>query len=174
MTVSIKAPRTLVAATTLAERFAVLEGEISLIEAGRHDAIARANAEADKAGAPLLQERDAIRDKLKAWWAKEGAGLTDGKRKSIELGGCLIGGKAGRTSLALATSEDAAVQALQQHRWAKALLRTKVSIDKAAVLKSIDGVYGKQLAEIGFSRATGEETFILERAEQAGTVASAK
>lgn len=170
---TIKTPRTLAAATGLAERFATLEGEIGLVEAGRNEAIARANADADSAIAPMLAERDALRDKLCVWWGKAGPELTDGKRKSITLGGCTIGSRSGRATLSLSVSDDDAIAALLALRGGKGFVRTKVSIDRTAVLKGLDGSFGASLGKIGFSRQPGEESFVLERAEQAGTVADA-
>jgi phage host-nuclease inhibitor protein Gam len=165
---SHRKPRTIAAATTLLERFADLQGDIELIEAERNEAIAEANAEADKVAAPLLAERDRIYELLAGWWPGVAEQLTDGKRKSIELGGCLIGSRQGRDSLAIAGEESVIVTALQREDWAEQLLKVKVTLDKVAILKSIDGVYAKPLAKLGLSRKQGEETVFVERAEQKG------
>lgn len=161
-------PRSVAAATALAERFAELAGSIELIEAERCQAIAEANAEADKIAAPLLAERDRLYELLAAWWPGVAEQLTEGKRKSIELGGCLIGSRQGGDSLAVTGQEAAIVTALQREDWGKDLLKTKVTLDKAAVLKSLDGVYAKPLAKLGLARKPGEETVFVERAEQKG------
>lgn len=170
----IRTPRTVAAATALAERFAALEATIGGIEAQRNTAIAEANGEADKLAEPMLTEREAIREKLAAWWPGAAQALTLGKRKSIELGGCMIGSRSRRASLAIAGDEKVIIATLQKRKWAEPLLRTTVSIDKAAVFKSIDGVYKKQLAEMGFSKHEPGDLFVLERAEQAGTLAGAE
>jgi len=166
--ISHRKPRSTAAATALLERFAVLQGDIELIEAERGQAIAEANAEADKVAAPLLTERDRLYELLAAWWPGVAEQLTEGKRKSIELGGCLIGSRQGKDSLAVAGDEEKIVSALQRKDWAEDLLKTKVSLDKVAVLKSLDGVYAKPLAKLGLSRKAGEETVFVERAEQKG------
>lgn len=165
---SHRKPRSLKEATRLAERFAELQADIDLVEAERGEEIAAANAEADRVSAPLLTERDRLYELLAQWWPGVAAELTEGKRKSIELGGCMIGSRKGRDSLAIAGEEAVVVEALQREDWAEPLLKVKVSLDKVAVLKSIDGVYAEPLAALGLSRKAGEETVFVERAEQRG------
>lgn len=167
MTVHRK-PRSLTEATRLAERFAVLAGEIELVDAVRDTAIAAANAGADRQAAPLLAERDRLYELLAQWWPGVADELTEGKRKSIELGGCLIGSRTGKDSLAVAGDETKVVEALGREDWAEPLLKTKITLDRVAVLKSIDGVYAEPLAALGLSRKAGEETVFVQRAEQQG------
>lgn len=167
---AIRTPRSLAAATACAERFAALEAAIGGVEAQRNAAIAEANAEADKLAEPLLSEREEIRARLGAWWPSVAAELTKGKRKSIELGGCLIGSRKASESLTLAGAEDTIVAALQKRKWAEPLLRTTTRLERRAVLGSLDGVYKRQLAELGLGRAGGGEVFFVNRAEQAGTL----
>lgn len=169
----VRTPKSQAAAAKLLERFARVDGEIEAVEGERNAAIGRVNAEADTALAPMISERDAIRAKLSVWWGEAGHALATKGKKSIELGGCMIGARAGRGSLGLTGDEDAVIAALQRRDWAKPLLRTKVSIDRAAVLKSIDGVYARDLAKLGFRRVTGEETVWIERTAQSGTVTGA-
>lgn len=166
----VAAPRNVADATVLCERFATLEGEIALIDSARNDSIAACNNIADTAAEPLIAERDAIVAKLEPWWKRMAAKLTEGtKRKSIELGGCMIGTRSGRDSLAVAGDEDVIVKALEKKSWAKPLLKVAAKLDKVAILKTVDGVYKKQLAALGLTRKPGAETFLLARAEQEGT-----
>lgn len=167
MTVS---PRGLAAATRKLERYATLAGELEQIEARRSAAIARANADADAQAAPLLKERDNIAAVMEPWWTNAGAALADGKRKSIELGGCIIGSRTSRPTLTLAGDEKDVVAVLSGLRWAKPLLRVKVSIDRTAMLKSLDGRHQVALAELGIGRSEPVEQFYIERAEQTGTL----
>ncbi|MFA7505281.1 MAG: host-nuclease inhibitor Gam family protein [Burkholderiaceae bacterium] len=162
-------PRTTEQATAMLERFAVLADEIGAVEADRNAAIADANAIADKALEPLLAEQGVLLTKLEPWWAKASAELTKGKRKSIELGGCMIGSRLGRDTLGTADELEPVIAWLQKREWAAPLLRVTTTIDRAAVLKSIDGCYKRQLANMGFSRIAGAETFYVVRAEQQGT-----
>ncbi|BBC72909.1 conserved hypothetical protein [Altererythrobacter sp. B11] len=168
---AVRAPRSVGAATKLCERFAVLEAAIADIEAERNKAIADANAVADSQAQGLIEEREQIREKMAPWWAANAAGLTEGKRKSIELGGCNLGTRSGRASLAVAGDEAAIAQKLAKRAWAAGLTRIKHSLDRAAILKVIAGEHRRQLAGLGLSRKDGEELFFLERAEQAGTLA---
>ena len=161
------------AATAAAERFAVLESQIDGIEAERNTTIADANAVADKAAEPLLTERDAIREKLAAWWPTAADALTLGKRKSIELGGCTIGTRAQRVSLAVAGDAKAIALKLAKRPWAKPLVRVKYEIDRPAVLKAIDGPHKRKLVKLGFGKDEPADAFVLERAEQSGTLAGA-
>ena len=171
---ALRTPRTVKAATALLERFAELDGAIAAIEGGRTKAIAQVNAEADAKAAPLLVEQATMRVKLEIWWKGAAAELTQGKRKSIELGGCVVGRRAGRDSLAVAGDEKAIVAALEKHEWAKPLLAVTVKLDRKNVLASIEGFYAKPLAKLGLSRKPGEETFYVERTAQAGTLAGTR
>ena len=102
---TIREPRTIDAATKLAERFAEIEGAIGVVEAVRNDEIAKANARADEENAPLIEERDLIATKVSTWWGKGGREQALGakpKSKSIELGGCILGERAGKATLSVA------------------------------------------------------------------------
>ena len=165
----MRAPRSLPAATRLLERFAVLEGEIGLIEAARCEAIALANVAADEAAAALLVERAELTCALEGWWAGTAPALTGGERKSIELGGCMIGTRADKPSLALAGTPKAAILALLKTSWGKKLVKISTALDRRAITKVLDGPHKVELAEIGFSLAHGSVGFVLERVSQEGS-----
>lgn len=165
-------PRSIPAATRLLERYAELDGQLATVEGWRAQAIAQANASADTEAAPLLKELAGIRAAIEPWWSANAAALTDGKRKSIELGGCMIGSRTSRPTLTIAGDEKDVVAVLNGLRWAKPLLRVKVTLDRAAILKSLDGSRSAALAELGIGRSEPEEQFYVERAEQAGTLKS--
>jgi phage host-nuclease inhibitor protein Gam len=169
---SIRAPRSTDAAAKLLERYAEIEGQMVAIENVRNGAIAAANKAADAELEPLITQRLAIRAKLEPWWVTAGAAITEGKRKSAELGGCMIGTRAGRDSLAIVGNEDAIAEKLAKRAWAKPLVRIAPKLDKKAILKSLGGVYKKQLAALGLTLRSGDEVFFIERAEQAGTIGS--
>lgn len=165
----IRQPRSLGAATELCERFALLDGQIAAIEERRQADIAAINADADRAAADLIAQRDAIAAKLEPWWDGAAAELTKGKRKSIELGGCQIGTRELRPTLQIAGDEKDVVAALSALRWAKPFLAVKVSLDRAHTLKSIDGKYAATFAELGVTRREAVPVFYVKRAEQGGT-----
>jgi phage host-nuclease inhibitor protein Gam len=160
---AIRLPRSTASAIGLLELFAHHDAEIAAVEAQRSASLARINAEADAEIAPLVEKREAVRAKLAEWWPGAEAELTEGKRKSIELGGCKIGTRKGRTSLSVAGEEDDALTLLKTLRWAKDLVRVKYSIDRAATLKALDGKHAAALAELGLSKAEGEDAFFVER-----------
>jgi phage host-nuclease inhibitor protein Gam len=172
--VKVATPRSLKAASSLLERYAELQSQIDLTDADRASSIADVNARCDAATAAPLEERAAIRTALELWWGDKGEALTEAKRKSIELGGCMIGSRAGRASLDVAGNEQAILKSLQRRKWAQDLLRVKATLDRPAILKALGGAYRKQLAALGLRRKEGEETFFIERAEQAGTLAGAE
>lgn len=171
MTAKPKTPRTSEAAIALLERYAKLDGQLLLIRGAREAAIAAATTAADTEALPIVAEMDLLRDALEPWWRKNAAELTRGKRKSIALGGCTIGTKLGKDTLSLKGDDfDAAAAALQAARWGKPYISIKVSVDKAAALKAIDGPHGARLAELGFSRKPGADAFFVAPIAQAGAV----
>lgn len=158
-----RTPRTTDAAIALLERHAALDAELATIEANRAQALAATNAVADTIAMPVIDELAAIRAALEPWWKAAGGALCGAKRKSVELGGCTIGTRAGRASLRIAGDEEAVMAVMRTLRWAKNFLRTKMSIDRMAVLKAIDGRHAGALADLGFERVTGSDMFFVER-----------
>lgn len=158
-------------ATALLERYAALGTELALADVARNDAIAAANTAADRITVPIVDEMNAIRAQLEPWWTRNGADLLPAKRKSMELGGCVIGSKTGSTSVTFALGNDElAATSLQAARWSLPYVRVKPSVDKAALKSALAGKHGDKLRAMGFGLSTPIETFILDRAEQTGTV----
>lgn len=166
---AIRAPRSLNEAQRLCERFVALDEQIVAIEAARDAAIAKANAEVDAALAPLLVHRGAIRDKLEPWWAENAQLLTQGKRKSAELGGVVLGSRTGKAKLALAGAVDEIVAQLRKIRGGMGLVRVKHELDRTAAMAALAGKNAERLKSLGISREDGAETFYIERTSQAGT-----
>lgn len=165
----IRTPRSVKGAQPLCERFAVIQGEIAAIENDRNAAIAAANKTADAALEPLIAESEQLREKLEPWWRASAEELTQGRRKSIELGGAVIGTRAGQPSLAVPKDGEPAKAALRKTRWGKDLLKLTVTFDKRAIAKALTGSNGPKLKALGFHTVAGTEDFVLERAEQEGT-----
>lgn len=166
---AIRAPRSLTEAQRLCERWAEVDGQIAAHEQARDAAIAAANAAADKELAPLLVQRAAITDKLEPWWGENAALLTQGKRKSAELGGVVLGTRTGKAKLA--GSFDAVVEQLRKIRGGLGLVRVIHELDKPAALAALEGKQGERLRGMGLSRVAGAETFYIERTKQQGTQA---
>lgn len=166
--IGIRKPRTVEQASALCERLAELQGGIDVINAERSLGIAVLNARADKASHDLIAERDAIAAKLAEAWPDLAAKVLPAGRKSAELGGCMIGSVTARPSLTLAGDEAAVVEAMQALRWAKPFLRSRVTIDRAGVLKALDGSRAGALVELGFGKGGGDEQFFVRPVEQGG------
>ncbi len=164
-----RAPQTIEAATDLAGRFAELDAQLAKIEADRQDELAKINGAADAAIVPIVAKLKDIAKQLKPWWAAHFETLTDGKRKSIELGGCMLGYRVSppKVTFAHGTDEDGA--RLLKRDGHDALVREKISLDKPAVLKALDGEHGDALREAGFGMSQRED-FFLERVAQGGTL----
>ena len=102
---------------------------------------------------------------LKAWWEAGGKAAAGGLR-SAELAGAKIGVRLTPKSVKFARGVTAAkvVDWLKTVKWSKAseLLRTKVELDKAAIIKCVVDSQGEEdmLAEIGVSVVQTDEFFI--------------
>lgn len=165
-----RVPRTLEAATRLLERFAFLDGAVAEIEEGRTARIAAVNSECDAAASTFVTERDEIVEKLSAWWPAGRASLLTGKRKSAELGGCEVGSRSGRAKLGVPEDVEGLIATMKGAPWSKKLLRVEWSLDKAAIVKELDGKRAGDLKTLGLSLVPGAETFFVKRTEQGGTI----
>lgn len=163
-----RAPKSIEAAQRLLERFAAIAADRAEIEAERDKQVGAVCAEADQLLTPLIKEAEDIEAVLAPWWAAASADLTQGKRKSIELGGCTIGTKQGPSALIIAGDEQDVIDVLGTLRWAKPFLRSKVSLERSAIMKALDGPRGAAFAELGVARKDGEETFFVKPAKVEG------
>jgi phage host-nuclease inhibitor protein Gam len=131
-----QAPQTLEEAIgELAEYADILTG-IEELEADAVASIAAIKAERDRMVAPLEQRLKEIFLRLRAWWAVAGAELTEGKRKSHELAGCVLGERTTPPSLKMPAKAEEAALLLVNVGLAE-LCRHKVEVDKPAVLKTL-------------------------------------
>lgn len=167
---AIRAPRSRTEAVRLCEQWAALDGEIAAIEEARDAAIAAANAEVDKDLLPLVARRSAIAAKLEPWWKANGGALTDGKRKSAELGGAVLGTRTGSGKVTVAGPIDAVIATLRASRTlGRLFVRPKFELDKPEVRKGLEGRHGPALRALGLGFEPGVETFYIERTGQAAT-----
>jgi phage host-nuclease inhibitor protein Gam len=167
---AIRAPRSLTEAQRLCEQWAGFDREIAKIEAARDAAIEAANAKVDQDLTPLVARRAAIAGKLEVWFRANGSQLTQGKRKSGELGGVVLGTRAGKGRVTVAGAIDAVVATLRQNRTlGRLFVRTVHELDKAEVRKGLEGKHGPKLKALGLGFEPGLETFYIERTAQAGT-----
>lgn len=123
------------------DRLKTYLGKISGIERLKADAdksIAAIEADRDKAIAPLEVEAKDLFLELRAWWGVAGEAMTEGKRKSIELAGALIGERTTPHSLKTPRGKPAAeiVSELLDALGGDFLITTR-KLDKAAIVKAL-------------------------------------
>jgi len=165
------APKTLAAATRLLERYADLQADFDRVEAARSARLAAVNAAADADAGPLAKQMLDLHAALEPWWTEQGSTLAQGK-KSLQLGGCMIGSRMGKPSLAHAFPKDEdAVTALLATRYKKQTTQVKYSLDKVGTRKLLElgGKAAEQLKDLGFS-IKQDDKFFVERVEQPATI----
>lgn len=158
------APQTMEQATDMLARYIGIVNEIERLRLDADTAIATIEAARDAALKPMEEGAKDLFRQLRAWWAVAGDAITEGKRKSAEIAGCLIGVRTTTPALKLpkGMKEVDAVDWLLSLRWAgaRALLRIKESLDKPAILKLLGTEAGAILARKGFVASQREEFFI--------------
>jgi hypothetical protein len=166
-------PKTMAAVTRLLEEYADLDGRIALVEEDRSADIAAANQHADVAAAPMVKRRDEIAGILETWWPHAVANDVSKGKKSMQLGGCLLGTRKGRPSVAHDfESDDKAIAAIPS-RIIKQCTRIRYSLDRAGIAKALqlDGAAARILTALGF-RLDQPERFFVERVQQDRTIGS--
>jgi hypothetical protein len=172
---TIETPATVPEGRALLKRYARLAARLASIVATRDQEIAFANQLADKRGAPIAAQLGEIETALKPWWIANAAEFTAGKRKSAELDGCVLGMRSSTAKLVVRDDDDdAAVERLRPLKWAADLLRTKISLERKAILSALGGKNAAKLAGLGFSASAASEEFFIKPAGQAGAAIEAK
>lgn len=131
-----QAPQTIEEAAGLLGKYAGMLTEVEQLRADADAAIAEIQAARDAALAPIEEEAKAIFLQLRAWWGVAGDTLTEGKRKSHELAGCILGERTTPPSLKMPGKvEECAVKLLSAGL--AEFCRIKAEVDKPAVLKAL-------------------------------------
>jgi len=167
------APQTIEEATALLGRYAGILTSVEQLRADADASIATIEAARDAFIAPLEEEAKGLFLQLRAWWAVAGETLTEGKRKSHELAGCVLGERITPPSLstgkmkvpdAIAAIFRLAVELLRNRPLAdrlKKLVRIKHELDKPAILKELGSAdLGPKLTGLGFAPKQKAEFFI--------------
>lgn len=139
------APQTIEQAVAAIADYADLLLGIEELQADADASIAAIKATRDHMVAPLEQRARDLFLQLRAWWGVAAPELTDGKRKSVELAGCLLGERTTPPSLKLPTPATEAPLRLINAGLAE-LCRHKVEVDKPAVLKLLASLDALQAA----------------------------
>ena len=177
------APQTIEEAAQLAGRYGGFLTSIEQLRADADAAIAQIEATRDAAIAPIEEEAKGIFLQLRAWWAVAGPTLTEGKRKSHELAGVVLGVRTTPPSLSTgkmkAPDAIAALLRLAVDRMKKkdlgrrllVLVRVKRELDRPAILKELASEdLGPLLRDAGFAPKQKEEFFIDRAAKEAPAV----
>jgi phage host-nuclease inhibitor protein Gam len=126
-----QAPQTIEEATALLGRYAGFLTEAERLRAEADQAKAAIDAARDMALAPIEQEAKGIFLQLRAWWGVAGTELTEGKRKSYEIAGCILGERTTPPSLAMPAKDEEAATILINAELSD-LCRFKITVDKPA------------------------------------------
>jgi phage host-nuclease inhibitor protein Gam len=150
------APQTIEDATNLAAVYADILLGVEELRADADASIAAIQAERDRMIAPMEQRAKDIFLQLRAWWGVAGIELTDGKRKSYELAGCILGERTTPPSLKMPAKADEAAAMLLGAGLAE-FCRHKVEVDKPVVLRALGSKDGLVDAakQVGASDSAG-------------------
>lgn len=173
----IRVPKSLEQATELLKRVALVDQDIAIVEAIRQSTVSIANTTADEALVPKLAERAALEAALAPWWTSAAPGLTEGKRKSIELGGCKVGTRLATEKVEFAGGDDkAALAAVTGSALRAAVTDIRRVLNKKAIAAKLKGKTKARdaLLALGFSLAGGEDVFFVTRADSADAKVSAR
>lgn len=155
-------PDTTDAAIALLGEFARTQAALEGVDAKRRELRATIDEEADRAAAPLEVRLKTLFSQLKPWWAVSGPDILGSRRKSTELGGCLIGWRLTTPRLAIGkmTVPDA-IEALLANDF-EGGVRVRMELDKPNLLTCLgdDSPWRDMLVEAGFSKVQREEFFI--------------
>lgn len=162
---AVDAPQTLDEAISLLDRSSCLMASLSSLEADREASIAAIHAAHDALAGPVEIEVKSLFTRLKPWWEVASDQLTDGKRKSIELGGCVIGTRTANPSLKLpkGTSADDVIEMLMNYGLAQ-FVNLKTTLNKAAIITALRQPVGRiqemLVCDVKVSVSQAEEFFI--------------
>lgn len=143
-------------------RYAQLQASIDARRADAEAKIAEIRAAVDGAIAPDEALLKSLFKQVQPWWTVNADELTQGKRKSIELGGCLIGHRTTTPKLKLAEiTEGEAIESLKEQNF-DAYLRVIEELDKQALIKALGAgdEAAAKLRELGFEIAQKDQFFI--------------
>lgn len=138
---AVYVPANLAEATTMIEEFVALERKDALERLAAEAVIDKAKAQRDTALAEIKAEMEPLFAGLKAWWEAGGKDEVAKGKRSAEIANAKIGVRTGMPTVKFARKVKVGdvVSWLGGLRWtrAKDFLRTKISLDKEAVIKAV-------------------------------------
>lgn len=156
------APQTIEQAVGQLAEYRDLIDKVEELKADAASSVAAILAARDEFMAPVKARADMLFRQLRVWWGVAAPELTDGKRKSVELAGCLIGERTTSPSFRHPGVEaDALVEQLAELGLSE-LLSISTKIDKQACIRAIraNDELGQLLLWLGGRSHQSEEFFI--------------
>ena len=159
------APATIEEATCLLATYRTVDDAMGQIERDAESAIAAIKTARDERIAPLKLKMKSLFGEARAWWGVAGEAVTEGKRKSVELAGVLIGERTTTPRLTHpGMTEEEAITALMLAGWEDKVV-ARYALDKPALLAFLKSDHAASITALGFQIAQREE-FFLARVEQ--------
>jgi phage host-nuclease inhibitor protein Gam len=156
---AIAVPQTYAEADAALARHGLLARELAAIETRMKARLAATKAAFEADAKPLQDEQIAVFEGLQAWASANRSRLTDdGKSKSVSLAAGTVGWRMRPPSVTLrrGVAIDEFVQRIRELRLFR-FLRTKVELDKEAMLKDPDAAERIEGVTVG---SKGEEFFV--------------
>lgn len=170
----LEVPQTIEEATALLGYYSDALTYAERLRAEADASIAAIQAERDERLKPLEERMKDIFRQLRAWWAVAGPAITEGKRKSVEIAGCVIGERTTPPSLKLPRGVDAdeliAILEDLSERAGEVFVNVKKSVNKPACISALRRPVGwlqeALICDAGLSVVQNEEFFIDRAAEK--------
>lgn len=166
----LQAPQTMEEATALLGDYSASLTLAEQLRAEADRAIAAIQAARDDQLAPLEERMKDVFRQLRAWWAVAGDAITEGKRKSAEIAGCVVGERTSTPSLNLGgrKAEDIVAELLDLGIDVAGIVRTKHELERQALIGTLgakapdaEAAQLQALATwLGLSRSQKDEFFI--------------
>lgn len=159
------APSTIGEATALLGRYAEILTLSEELKANADISIAQIQAARDDFIKPLEEELKDLFIQLRSWWAVAGDAVTDGKRKSTEIAGCVLGLRTTPPSLKTPKGHpvDALIETLLEND-CDGFVATSHKLNKPAIITTLradpDDNLSKLLTSMGFIASQRDEFFI--------------
>lgn len=167
----LNAPTTIEEATALLAEYATTAAAIEEARAEADSAIAAIEGARDMLCKPHEERLKDMFNQLRAWWAVAGDHVTNGKRKSTEIAGCVLGIRTTTPALKLPskiTSEDLIAQLIEWDQGDE-FLTTTVKLNKPAIISTLRGTDGyakTELAETYGFTVTQKDEFFIDRVKR--------
>ncbi len=162
---TVDAPTTIEEATALLSLYAAHLTSIEKLKADADTSIAAIEGARDEFVKPLEEAMQDMFLRLRSWWAVAGGHITDGKKKSAEIAGLLLGIRTTTPALKLpkGMTVEQLVAKLEEFHLSQFVVVTKKA-DKQGLIKALGQPVGRLqetlICDVGVARSQREEFFI--------------